>query len=152
MTPNPGEHRSPRATSLVPSCPTTDARLRTVASNPATNLLVARSESSVIGMALLLVCIALAGQFGLIEEVAVDEVARGQRVATRLLTGVPQLAVARDLDFIELTSRPSREAANGLYRSLGFTRRETNVYRHGLHNVTKGDRATSSPGVDTDRS
>jgi ribosomal protein S18 acetylase RimI-like enzyme len=29
---------------------------------------------------------------------------------------------------VELTSRPSRVAANGLYRSLGFARRETNVY------------------------
>lgn len=31
---------------------------------------------------------------------------------------------------VELTSRPSRVAANGLYRSLGFTRRETNVYKY----------------------
>ena len=31
---------------------------------------------------------------------------------------------------IDLTSRPSREAANRLYQRLGFEMRETNVYRY----------------------
>jgi ribosomal protein S18 acetylase RimI-like enzyme len=31
---------------------------------------------------------------------------------------------------VDLTSRPSREAANRLYQQLGFERRETNVYRY----------------------
>jgi ribosomal protein S18 acetylase RimI-like enzyme len=30
---------------------------------------------------------------------------------------------------LDLTSRPSREAANRLYTRMGFTSRETNVYR-----------------------
>ncbi|MGH9297111.1 MAG: GNAT family N-acetyltransferase, partial [Acidimicrobiales bacterium] len=30
---------------------------------------------------------------------------------------------------VDLTSRPSREAANKLYLKLGFEPRETNVYR-----------------------
>jgi ribosomal protein S18 acetylase RimI-like enzyme len=30
---------------------------------------------------------------------------------------------------VDLTSRPSREAANRLYQRLGFEQRETNVYR-----------------------
>ena len=39
------------------------------------------------------------------------------------------------LDFVELTSRPEREAANGLYQSLGFELRQTNVYRHRLQTL-----------------
>jgi ribosomal protein S18 acetylase RimI-like enzyme len=31
---------------------------------------------------------------------------------------------------VDLTSRPSRDAANQLYQRLGFVRRETNVYRY----------------------
>jgi ribosomal protein S18 acetylase RimI-like enzyme len=33
---------------------------------------------------------------------------------------------------VDLTSRPSREAANRLYQRIGFERRETNVYRYNL--------------------
>ncbi len=33
---------------------------------------------------------------------------------------------------VDLTSRPSREAANRLYRRLGFVERDTNVYRWSL--------------------
>jgi hypothetical protein len=33
---------------------------------------------------------------------------------------------------VDLTSRPSREAANRLYVRVGFTHRETNIYRYDL--------------------
>jgi ribosomal protein S18 acetylase RimI-like enzyme len=33
---------------------------------------------------------------------------------------------------VDLTSRPSREAANRLYQRVGFERRDTNVYRYRL--------------------
>jgi ribosomal protein S18 acetylase RimI-like enzyme len=33
---------------------------------------------------------------------------------------------------VDLTSRPSREAANRLYQRIGFAQRETNVYRYEL--------------------
>ena len=33
---------------------------------------------------------------------------------------------------VDLTSRPSREAANALYRKVGFVERQTNVYRYQL--------------------
>ena len=41
-------------------------------------------------------------------------------------------ARARGAITVELTSRPSREAANRLYRRIGFEPRETNVYRYSL--------------------
>ena len=39
-------------------------------------------------------------------------------------------AKARGAKGVSLTSRPSREAANRLYQRIGFTSRETNVYRY----------------------
>jgi len=52
-----------------------------------------------------------------------------------LMTGLLDLAVSKGLEFVDLTSRPSREVANGLYQSLGFKLRETNCYRHHLRGV-----------------
>jgi len=52
-----------------------------------------------------------------------------------LMTGLLDLAVSKGLEFVDLTSRPSREVANGLYQSLGFKLRETNCYRHLLRGV-----------------
>lgn len=60
----------------------------------------------------------------------VDETARGRGVAEAL----SREAIRRALDLgartVELTSRPSREAANRLYQRLGFVRRDSNLYRY----------------------
>jgi ribosomal protein S18 acetylase RimI-like enzyme len=50
-------------------------------------------------------------------------------VGAALVREAVRVATARGARTVELTSRPSREAANRLYESLGFARRETNVYR-----------------------
>ena len=83
-------------------------------------------------MAVLIVGATLAGTFGLVEEVAVDEDLRGRHLGVHLIVRLLVLAQELGLDFVELTSRPSREAANGLYQSLCFRQRETNVYRFEL--------------------
>lgn len=114
------------------AAPLTLERVGTVLSSPATSIVVASLDGRVVGMALLCVCETLAGRFGLVEEVAVDEAARGHHVGIELMVTVLEQAELLGLDFVELTSRPSREAANGLYLSLGFEARETNVYRHRL--------------------
>ena len=59
----------------------------------------------------------------------VVEAARGAGIGRSLIEGLAGFARAEGFDFLELTSRPAREAANRLYRSLGFELRETNVYR-----------------------
>jgi ribosomal protein S18 acetylase RimI-like enzyme len=80
-------------------------------------------------MALLLTLTTLAGDAGYVEEVVVDESARGEHVSSALMHALIERAAARGLRSLELTTRPARTAANGLYQSLGFTRRETNCYR-----------------------
>ena len=65
-----------------------------------------------------------------IEDVVVDESQRGQGVGEALTREALRRAAAAGARTVDLTSRPSREAANRLYRRLGFVVRETNVYRH----------------------
>jgi ribosomal protein S18 acetylase RimI-like enzyme len=64
-----------------------------------------------------------------IEDVVVDEAARGQGVGAALTNAAIRLANQRGARTVDLTSRPSREGANRLYQRLGFLERETNVYR-----------------------
>jgi ribosomal protein S18 acetylase RimI-like enzyme len=65
-----------------------------------------------------------------IEDVVVDQSARGRGVGEALSRRALELAAQAGARTVELTSRPSREAANRLYRRLGFEARETNVYRY----------------------
>jgi ribosomal protein S18 acetylase RimI-like enzyme len=64
-----------------------------------------------------------------IEDVVVDEATRGQGVGAALTDAAILLADQHGARTVDLTSRPSREAANRLYQRLGFALRETNVYR-----------------------
>lgn len=113
--------------------PLTPERVRDVLRTPSTSILVARLDGDIVGMALLLTLTTLSGTSGYVEEVVVDEAARGQHISTALMRELLELAEQKGLRFVDLTSRPSREAANGLYRSLGFQLRETNSYRYKLN-------------------
>jgi ribosomal protein S18 acetylase RimI-like enzyme len=65
-----------------------------------------------------------------IEDVVVDESKRGKGIGRELTLFAIDFAKSKGYKAIELTSRPSRMAANQLYRNLGFVLRETNVYRY----------------------
>jgi ribosomal protein S18 acetylase RimI-like enzyme len=67
-----------------------------------------------------------------IEDVVVDETARGQGVAAALVQAALEGAEAVWARTVDLTSRPDREAANRLYLRMGFETRATNVYRRTL--------------------
>jgi len=70
------------------------------------------------------------GKRAAIEDVVVDADARGMGVGEALTRRALEIARAKGALAVDLTSRPSREAANGLYVKVGFRRRETNVYRY----------------------
>lgn len=118
--------------------PLTPERLRAVLRTPATTVLVARIDGQVIGMALLLTLSTLGGDFGYVEEVVVDSGYRGRGISTALIRELLRLAIRKRLRHVDLTTRPAREAANSLYRSMGFVPRETNCYRHDLADQTSG--------------
>jgi ribosomal protein S18 acetylase RimI-like enzyme len=67
-----------------------------------------------------------------IEDVVVDDAARGRGAATSLIRAALDAAREAGARTVDLTSRPSREAANRLYLRVGFEQRETNVYRYSL--------------------
>ncbi len=67
-----------------------------------------------------------------IEDVIVDESARGQGLGEALTRAALDRARQMGAKTVDLTSRPSREAANRLYQRVGFELRKTNVYRYQL--------------------
>jgi ribosomal protein S18 acetylase RimI-like enzyme len=102
-----------------------------IAAAPATHLLVARdADDRAIGMLTLALFSIPTGVRAWIEDVVVDERARGRGVGERLTAEAIRVAERHGARTVDLTSRPSREAANRLYRRMGFAARETNVYRY----------------------
>lgn len=96
---------------------------------PGTNILVARDErGTIVGTLTLFVVRMPSGLKARIEDVVVDEAARGQGAGQALTREAMELAARAGVRHVELTSSPTREAANRLYRRLGFEQRETNVY------------------------
>ena len=115
------------------SAPPGRAELDAIVSSPATILLVASGHGGpVLGSLTLVVFRIPTGMRAIIEDVVVDEAGRGRGVATALTTAALERAAQLGCRTVDLTSRPSREAANRLYQHLGFVRRETNVYRYEL--------------------
>ena len=95
----------------------------------AVTVLVARDGDAIVGLALLAVYRKLSGVEGRLEDVVVDEAARGAGTGRALVEAAIELARTGGATHLELTTSPRREAANRLYQRLGFSRRETNVYR-----------------------
>ncbi len=107
--------------------------LVTVIDDPATSLLLARSpELGVVGTLTLALFTLPTGVRAWIEDVVVDESARGMGAAKALVKRALELAHGAGATTVDLTSRPSRVAANQLYLAMGFEARETNVYRFSL--------------------
>jgi ribosomal protein S18 acetylase RimI-like enzyme len=101
-----------------------------IVASPASILLVARNgEGAIVGSLTLVVFRIPTGVRAWIEDVVVDETARKRGVGEALNREALRRATAAGARTVDLTSRPSREAANRLYRRLGFVERETNVYR-----------------------
>jgi ribosomal protein S18 acetylase RimI-like enzyme len=71
----------------------------------------------------------------------VDESARGAGVGESLVIEALQRASAAGVKSVDLTSRPSRDAANRLYQRLGFEARTTNVYRRTLESPERSIRS-----------
>lgn len=65
-----------------------------------------------------------------IEDVVVDDAVRGRGIGERLNRVALERAEQAGATTVDLTSRPSREAANRLYKRIGFEQRETNIYRY----------------------
>lgn len=123
-------HLLPQLSSSAPPLALSD--LERLIEADAVTLLVATSDGSLVGTLTLVEFPIPTGVRTWIEDVIVDDRARGLGVGSALTIAALDLARSRGARTVDLTSRPSREAANALYQRLGFERRETNVYRFQL--------------------
>jgi len=111
------------------SPPDLDALSKIVA-DPDASLFIARLDGTIVGSLTLVLYRIPTGVKAWIEDVVVDEAARGHGIGELLNRAALDDARARGVKGVSLTSRPSREAANRLYQRIGFTARDTNVYRY----------------------
>ena len=104
-------------------------QLKEFLDSSAITLFIATHEGRTIGMLTLAMFPIPTGIRAWIEDVVVDVEARGLGAGTMLTTTAVEHAKRHGAVTVDLTSRPAREAANALYRKVGFVHRETNVYR-----------------------
>lgn len=84
--------------------------------------------SAIVGMLCVCVCACVTGRKAWIEDVVVDTEFRGKAFGKLLVNYAMDYVKSLGNVTVMLTSRPSRIAANALYRSVGFETKETNVY------------------------
>ena len=106
-----------------------ESDLRNIVDSESTKLFLAIDEDGVFGMLSLVLFRIPTGRKAWVEDVVVDEKARGRGVGKLLTEHAIQVAREHGAHSVDLTTRPSRAAANALYQRVGFEQRETNVYR-----------------------
>ncbi len=99
-------------------------------------LLMALDQNSaageIVGLATLVLYRVPTGMRAIIEDVVVDEKARGRGIGEALMRACLDQAELAGCPQVMLTSNPGREAANRLYKRMGFEQRKTNVYRYSI--------------------
>jgi ribosomal protein S18 acetylase RimI-like enzyme len=109
--------------------------LQDIASSRASILLMARDTEQggkIVGSLTLVVFRIPTGMRAWIEDVVVDTELRGRGIGEALTRAALERAREEGAKTVDLTSRPSREAANRLYQRVGFVQRVTNLYRYDL--------------------
>ncbi len=122
------ERLIPQLSSSSP--PPTRDQLVEIVENPSTVLFVARVGGEICGSLTLAFYRIPVGLKAWIEDVVVDDAARGRGVGGALNRAALAEAQRRGAKDVNLSSRPSRDAANRLYLRLGFLERDTNIYRY----------------------
>ncbi len=113
------------------SVPLTVEKFRRIIKSEGTHFFVAEEGNSRISGILSAVVYHIpTGTKFWIEDVVVDEAYRGKGIGKALMLHAMNYARENGAKSVDLTSKPSRIAANKLYRDLGFDLRETNVYRY----------------------
>ena len=105
------------------------SELAEIINSDSTLMFVARIDNKIVGLLTLAIFRIPTAVRAWIEDVVVDSSARGHGVGEALNHAAIAEAKRRGAKTVDLTSRPSRQAANKLYKRLGFVERNTNVYR-----------------------
>jgi ribosomal protein S18 acetylase RimI-like enzyme len=116
---------------LSSSAPPLDAAdLAAISDSPAITILLARCDGAIAGTLTLAMFRTPTGVRAWIEDVVVDTAFRGQGAGEELTKEALRLARQAGARTVDLTSRPSREAAGRLYERAGFQQRDSRLYRY----------------------
>ena len=107
----------------------TEAELNSLIASPQSYLYALEYDEKIIGMVTLCIYQCPTGRKAWIEDVVVDQNHRGKGYGKLMVRKAMEECQNRGNVTLMLTSRPSRIVANQLYQSLGFEKRETNVYK-----------------------
>lgn len=107
--------------------PLTQSQWEDLIGNPASRLFLLRCGSEICGMLTLGRYPAPTGWKCWIEDVVISALHRGKGYGRLLVEHAIRIGTQNDTTLM-LTSKPARKAANALYRSAGFSLKETNVY------------------------
>ena len=107
----------------------TGAELNSLIASPQSHLYALEYDEKIIGMVTLCIYQCPTGRKAWIEDVVVDQNHRGKGYGKLMVRKAMEECQNRGNVTLMLTSRPSRIVANQLYQSLGFEKRETNVYK-----------------------
>jgi ribosomal protein S18 acetylase RimI-like enzyme len=107
--------------------------VRAMLAHEAITQFVARDDAGeIVGVSTLAVFPIPTATRAWVEDVIVDEAVNGQGIGAQLTNAMIDRARELGCKTVDLTSRPTREAANHLYKKVGFQQRDTNVYRYEL--------------------
>lgn len=104
--------------------------LETIVNSESTKIFIAEEDNQISGTLTLVFNRIPTGEKAWIEDVVVNQTARGKGVGKALTQFAIDYAIGKGVTKIDLTSVPERVAANKLYQKLGFKKRTTNVYRY----------------------
>lgn len=113
---------------LSQRCVLTPEMLQNVIDSPDSHLYVVRHGDAIVASATLCLFASPTGRKASIEDVVVLPEFQGLGLGRALMDYLLERAVPFAPITLQLTSRPSRVAANALYRKLGFLPKETNFY------------------------
>lgn len=93
-----------------------------------TEAVVCLVDKKLVGIAMMAKYKVVSGHKGMIEDVIVSSDYRGQGIGRKLMEKLLERAEASKLDDVLLFSGHHRTAAIALYKSLGFTLKESGIY------------------------
>lgn len=110
----------------------TESVCKELIASPNSHLFFLLKDEQIAGMLTVGTYFSPTGGKAWIEDVVVDEAFRGQGLSKLLVAHAIEFVKSEQIPLLMLTSNPKRIAANKLYQSMGFERKETNVYRMNL--------------------